>query len=340
MHRISLLTLAVVVSGAAAAPGPKESKPTPITAENAAQVRAAFEAPLVANRVLRGHKPGALILFDGKGPAEVVDDATLKPVRTLNKDRSPTDLAVSRDGKLIAWTERNATSYTVQDTETGKTFAIEIGDHPGRAKFSPDNQLLAIGYTFWDPTAEGVGHSEVRLFDVTGKHLRTFDKTGPGAVHPVFSPDGKILAVGNRNHLTQLFDVATGKLLHKLDKKMIQEIAFSPDGKTLAAGYVEGEVALWDVATGKLLHSAPSGCKEIYSVDWSPKGDVLATAGRDGNIILWDPVTFAKLKELEAQFWVAQVRFTADGARLLTSGAADHGATVQRKITVWAVGGK
>src|SRR3712207_7114215 len=48
------------------------------------------------------------------------------------------------------------------------------------------------------------------------------------------SPDGAKLAVSNRNHETQVFEVATGKLLHKFDKRMTQDVAFRPDGKVIA----------------------------------------------------------------------------------------------------------
>src|SRR5690606_27107747 len=106
---------------------------------------------------------------------------------------------------------------------------------------------------------------------------------------PVFSPDGKTLAVGNRNHETRLFETATGKLLFILPKKMSQQLAFSPDGKTLAVGYVNGGVALWSVATGNLLRESGAAVEEVYTVAWSPKGDVLATAGLSGKIVLWEP---------------------------------------------------
>jgi WD40 repeat protein len=64
---------------------------------------------------------------------------------------------------------------------------------------------------------------------------------------------------------------------------------------------------------------------------------VLATSGRDGKIVLWEPIQLKPLKELDAAFWVIQVRFTADGTRLLSSSAADHGGVMDRKIVVWAV---
>src|SRR5262249_11411252 len=151
----------------------------------------------------------------------------------------------------------------------------------------------------------------------------------------VFSPDGKVLAVGNRNDGTQLFDVATGKLLHSLPKHMTHELAFSPDGKVLAAGYVDGTVALWEVASGALLRSQPTGATEVFTVDWSPAGDVLVTAGRyqiragepgratTREIELWNPQTLDKLKGLDAPDYVIRARFTPGGTHLLTSGGSN-----------------
>src|SRR5262249_52266321 len=195
------------------------------------------------------------------------------------------------------------------------------------------------------PDVEGEGHSELKLFDLSGRLVRTLDRSGPGVLTPVFSPDGKLLAVGNRNHETQLFDVATGKMLHLLPKRMTQELAFSPDGKVLAAGYVDGTVALWDVASGALLRSQASGGAEVYTLDWSPAGDVLVTAGRYKSlggepvrritrvIELWNPQTLDELNGLEAPDWVIRARFTSDGTHLVTSG----GSNSERKVVVWAI---
>lgn len=318
-----------------AAPAPDEAKPTLITAANVKQLKSIQEVKQTVDRISRTSNADELLFLHRGRSVVIVKPSTLETVRPLLKGHAPTDIAISRDGKMLAWAGGGDT-YTIQG-EDGKTFTIKIGQHCGDAAFSPDNKIIAIGSTYWKPDEEGAGHSEMMLFDAQGKLIRTLGRGGPGALRPVFSPDGKTLAVSNRNHEVRLLDVASGKLLHALEKRMTQEIAFSPDGKTLAAGYVDGTLRVWDVAEGKLLHSQKTSCSELYSVDWSPKGDILAASGRDGKITLWGAGTWEQLRELDSPSWVIQVRFSADGTRLLTSGAADDTGKREHKVVVWGV---
>lgn len=335
MIPLSLLAMAF----AADTPKPREFK-TPITVENANRLKSIEVVPGRVDKILRGPGKGELILSDWTKGAVVASESTLQTIRPIAEGHKELYLAVSPDGKRIAWNSGASQTVTIVNVADGKSFPIKFKDSPAMTGFSPDGKLIAIGSMYWDPNAEGVGHSELMLFDAAGKHLKTFERTPPGAQTPVFSPDGKILAVGNRNSYTILHEATTGKILHQLGKVMTQEIAFSPDGKMLATGYVDGTVALWDVGTGMMLHSAASGCKEVYSVDWNPKGDVLATAGFKGRPVLWDVRGLKKLKELDAMEWIGQIRFTADGTRLLTTGAKrGEGNTplTDWKMTVWAV---
>lgn len=315
-----------------------------ISVENAKQVRSISEVETgkrITN-IIRGPQSGELIVINGAGRVEVVDDDSLATQREVTKFPLE-DFAISSDGKSMMWLEKGKKSFTFTDVSDeiagGKTISIDLDDkfEPGYSAINSNGTLIAIGKTFWDPVAEGAGYSEMSLYDRSGKLVHALEKSGAGTLRPVFSPDGKMLAVGNRNYETRLFDVATGKLLHSLSKKMTHEIAFSPDGKTLAAGYTDGMVSLWDVASGKLLKSERSGCDEVYSVDWSPKGDLLVTSGLHGKIVLWDAPALTRLKELEAPEWVIRVRFTADGTRVISSSAADASAKKDLKLTVWAI---
>lgn len=324
------------------------STPTgqPISLENAKQVKSIRVFAKRADRLERGPREGQWLieareLVEGKprpqSKVELIGGMAFQPIRPIAPNYKPEFVVCSRDGKRVAFKQQDKEEYIISELDGGDSTTIKLDHSTSGAAFSPDGKLLAIGCMFWEPKVEGAGYSTVRLYNVDGRHVRDFDPNGAGAIRPVFSPDGKLLAAGNRNYGTQIFDVKTGKLLHQFGKKMTQEHAFSPDGKWLAEGYVDGTVAIWDVASGKMLHSSPSGCKEIYSVDWNPSGKVLATSGRDGNIVLWDTSNLKKLQELKAPFWVIRVRFSRDGAQLVTASASNHSATEDRKITFWAV---
>ncbi len=335
MSAVAVVALFTSCADVQAAPRPAY---VPITAGNAGRLRPIAELDRRVYKILQGPKTGQLVFFDWYDSVVVVDDKSFRPLRTIaDKDR-PVHFAISNDGRYVAWHERDSRVVAVQELDSGEAFEIEVGKSPGSAAFSPNNKLLAIGNTVvtaQDP--EGGGYSELKIYDIRGRVLRTLPKSKQGALTPVFSPDGTVLAVGSRNYETRLFDSASGRLLHTLPRKMTQEIAFSPDGKTLATGYVDGTVALWNVANGAMLGSQPTGAKEVYSVDWNPRGDVLVTSGRDGKIVLWEPHKLAKLKELDAPVWTIQVRFTPDGGRLLSSGSSDLGGRADRKVIVWAI---
>ena len=74
-----------------------------------------------------------------------------------------------------------------------------------------------------------------------------------------------------------------------------QDVAFSPDGKLLATGNLDGTTQLWDAVTdrpvGWDLRVNPGTNGGVESVAFSPGGRLLATAGADGYVLLWNPAT-------------------------------------------------
>ncbi|MGH7137926.1 MAG: WD40 repeat domain-containing protein, partial [Pirellulales bacterium] len=85
-----------------------------------------------------------------------------------------------------------------------------------------------------------------------------------------FSPDGKLLAVGNTQRFCiQMFDLLTGKEIRRIPRSPSESrLVFSPDSKRLASvSYYSGRVTVWDTATGKRLSSSADGVEYTRGFD-------------------------------------------------------------------------
>jgi WD40 repeat protein len=75
---------------------------------------------------------------------------------------------------------------------------------------------------------------------------------------------------------------------HALDST----VRFSPDGKLLAVGDISGKVVIWDVAKRRPVGTPLAGQNvSVDSVDFNPSGRTLVTMSSDGNLRLWDVAT-------------------------------------------------
>ena len=261
-----------------------QKKAERITVENGDRLKLISETDREVVRMERGPRSGEFTFSLRRGEVEIVDEQSLLPRRTVTKERGQ-GFVLSQDDTLESWTDRGSQKTVIRNTKTGNRIEFKAGRLAIAPTLSPDKRLIAIGDSVVTAGGEGAGFSLVRVFDTrTGDLVHKLDQShkGHGGVHSVFSPDGKLLAVGNRNYETRIFEVSTGKHLHVLPRKMTQEVSFSPDGKTLAAAYVHGQIGLWDVATGAQKHVTDSGMDEVYSVDWHPEGNLLAASGRGG----------------------------------------------------------
>jgi len=171
-------------------------------------------------------------------------------------------LAFSADDRLVAiisMFDQNQGQIRVFDTATGKLqgtlgksqvpdggqvirFANEA---PGTVAFSPDGKLLAC----WTPSQPFI-QPFLRIWDVAnGKERLRLPPDGEqhGRMHLAWSPDGRMLAMGDRK--IQLLEVAGGKVRREFTghEDDIRALAFSPDGRLLASGSADTTVLIWDV---------------------------------------------------------------------------------------------
>ena len=289
-----------------------------------------------------------MTLLVWRGPLSIIEDQTLELKRTIEGPDRPDEVAVSPDGNWLVWREFLKSDFHLLELTTGKTTIIPAGRHSSGMTFSPDSKWLAIGDVKTPASDIESGYCELKLYDTAGKLVQTFAGSKQGALTPAFSPNGKIVAVGNRNYETRLFEAESGKLLHTLPRAMTYDIAFRPDGKVLITSYAGSDrLGAWNVETGKPLDRQPTPIvvagpivRETSCVEWSPAGDLLVTAGNLGKVILWDGTTLEKLHELEIPLAVTQVCFNAAGDRLFISSRKDGTPTAAKKTEVWAIAGE
>jgi WD40 repeat protein len=127
---------------------------------------------------------------------------------------------------------------------------------------------------------------------------------------PTFSPDGERLAIENSQGVLCLLDVATSKVLLRLDRRRndlnlhdAERWGFSRDGRVLAVAHgnslwerpsesgqvTHGRLVLREVLTGGLIMAwAGHGRGEITEMNMSPDGTRLVTRNTDGTALVWD----------------------------------------------------
>ncbi len=149
--------------------------------------------------------------------------------------------AFAPDGKRLA--KSRGGIVWLLETATGRELDHSDWYYPSGMNFSPDGKTLALvmnGYVaFWSPDEK----TPVRKYDspLHGGGYNTFSAS------PVFSPDGKQLAI-DRRLMFQILDLATGKPAFSYPSydDGLGSIIFSSDNRTLFAS--DGDI-LVDTAT-------------------------------------------------------------------------------------------
>ncbi len=108
-----------------------------------------------------------------------------------------------------------------------------------------------------------------------------------------FSPDGALLASGDRDRV-RIWDVRTGQTLLRLThRNWIPGVAFSPDGRRLAATHLPrfnypGGVDVWRVESGRGISALRGLAAPVALVRWSRDGRRLLALSHDWQLAVWE----------------------------------------------------
>lgn len=205
-------------------------------------------------------------------------------------------LAWSPRGDLLGLADGgNAVIYSTADWTVKARFKTPAG---GLLNFnwSPDQSM----YSVW--LAGSVESQIVVMETLSGKEKYRLKADGNFAA-AIWSPDGKKLAVVRDGYVV---DAISGKEIFRL-KSGGDAVAWSPDSKVLALGDGNGQIRLLDAATGDLLDTLNGHRNRVSHLTWLPDKRTLISSDWDGTQCTWDTKTGSLLRKHETPtpYWIS-----------------------------------
>jgi WD40 repeat protein len=259
-------------------------------------------------------------------PVQIHEGRTLFRLSTIGEGKKIVDFAFGPRHGIFAFGEHGPKAV-ILDESKGKTIDLETVNEQPSVLFSRDGRYLVTG---------GYGQSAYMWDSDDGQLLREFDTGVVGGLHATFDKNGSTLAVGSRNGVTTVFDVATGRRLYALPKQCSHAVLVNPVTGHLAVAYVDGSVGIWNCETGELLHMVETDAEEVFVLDWSSDGKLLITAGLKGSISIWNAKSMKIIRTVPAMETVFGVKFRPDQASFVTAEASSSTGTV-RCVREWEI---
>lgn len=173
----------------------------------------------------------------------------------------------------------------VWDVKTGKLLnRLNDKRWVSHIEFSSDGKRIAWG---------SVNNMNAMMWDLETDKTLSLKMTDEMTWIPwAFSPDGTLIAAGERGRARRRHNGGTGK--------------------------EPCSVKLWDVRSREEVHVCKGHTNSISGLSFSPDGARLASADRDGQIKVWDVRTGQEVRSIEGN---SPLRFTPDGTHLVISTA-------------------
>jgi WD40 repeat protein/serine/threonine protein kinase len=224
-------------------------------------------------------------------------------------------VSFSPDGLFVV-TSSVDHSVRLWDARTGAELRRFMHDGPvNNVVFSPDGRYL-LSDSF-DHTA--------RLWNAaTGAELRRFPREASESYGAEFSPDGKLVVIGD-GPIAYVWNLNDEQALLRLTGHSadIYWCEFSPDGRYVLTAGGDHTARLWDAATGAELRRFLGHADAVTGAKFSPDGRYVLTASADRTARLWDITSGLEVRRFVGHTdLIFDAAFSPDG-RLILTGSND-----------------
>ncbi len=181
---------------------------------------------------------------------------------------------VDAEGNIHVIEEGGNEEFSIPSTGTPKAH------HDYHLRFSPDSDLLALRYL-----------TDLQLWDLNSRKSLLKITGGTGYMALEFSPDGRLLASGEKDRCIHLHDLSTLKESRILkpgpSSFSVYSIRFHPSKPFLAAcSNTFPVVQVWNLESGEVQEFEHPEC--VLAIAWRPHSGILAAACANKSIYLWD----------------------------------------------------